>query len=111
MFHLKIKIENDLFRILVDTGATHSNVGKELMEKILSSNYSIFKPTPQSLMGANGETVEIIGQVVIPIMIGKDVKHVSFRLVSKLKSTSILGADMIKSIKLIPKRGGYQVTQ
>ena len=91
-----IKFEIDLFRILIDTGATHSYVSKELLEKTLSSNYSIFKPTSQSLRVANGETVRIIGQVVIPIMIGKDVRHVSFRLVPKLKSTSILGTDMIK---------------
>ena len=39
-FHLMIKFENDLFRILFDTGATHSYVGKELLEKILNSNYS-----------------------------------------------------------------------
>ena len=49
------------------------------------------KPTPESLIIANGETVEISGQVIIPIMIGKDVKHVSFRLVPKLRSTRILG--------------------
>ena len=34
-----IKFEDDLFRILVDTGATNSYVGKEPLEKILSSNY------------------------------------------------------------------------
>ena len=31
-FHLMIKFENNLFRILVDTGATHSYIGKELLE-------------------------------------------------------------------------------
>ena len=51
----------------------------------------------KSPMVANGETVEIIGQVVIPIMIGKDVKHVSFRLVPKLKYTSVLRTDIIKT--------------
>ena len=33
-FHLMIKFENNLYRILIDTGATHSCVGKELVEKI-----------------------------------------------------------------------------
>ena len=99
-FHSIIKFEYNLFRMLIDTGATHSYVGKELLAKILSSNYLIFKPTSQSLMVANGGNVEIIGQIVIPIMIGKDMKHVSFRLVPKLKSTSILGTDMIKSLKM-----------
>ena len=51
-------------------------------------------------MVANRETVGIIGQVSIPIMFGKEVKHVSFRLVPKLKSTSILGTDMIKNLKM-----------
>ena len=51
-------------------------------------------------MVANGETVIIIGQVVIPIMDGKDVNHVSFRLLPKLKSTSIFGTDMIKCLKM-----------
>ena len=55
----------------------------------------------QSLMVANGETAEIIGQAVIPIMIGKDIKHVSFLLIPKLKSTSILGTDMIENLKMI----------
>ena len=41
-----------------------------------------------------------MGQVVIPIMIGTGIKHVSFRLVPKLKSTSILGTDMIKNLKM-----------
>ena len=102
-FHLMIKFESNLYSIFVDTGATHSYVGKELRKKILSLNYPISKPTSQSLMVANGETVEIIEQVVIPIMIGKDVKHVkhvSFRLVPKLKSTSILGTGMIKNLKM-----------
>ena len=95
-----IKFEDNLFRILVDRGATHSYVGKELVEKISSLNYPISKPTSQNLMVANGETVEIIGQIVIPIMVGKDVKHVSFRLVPKSKSTSILGTDLIENIKM-----------
>ena len=47
-FHSMIKFENNLFRILVDTGATHSYVGKELLEKISSLNYPISKPTSQS---------------------------------------------------------------
>ena len=95
-----IKFENNLYRILVDTGATHSYVGKDLLEKILSLNHPISKPTSQSLIVANGETVEIIGQVMISITIGKKVKHVSFRLVPKLKSTSILGTDIIKNLKM-----------
>ena len=33
-------------------------------------------------------------------MIGKDVKHVLFRLVPKFISTSILGTDMIKNLKM-----------
>ena len=99
-FHSMTKFENDLYRILADTGVTHSYVGKELLEKILSLNYPISKPTSESLIVANGGTVEIIGQVIIPIMIGKDVKHVSFRLVPKLRSTSILGTDMIKNLKM-----------
>ena len=82
------KFENNLYRILFDTGATHSYVGKELLEKILSLNYTISKPTSESLTVANGGIVEIIEQVIIPIIIGKDVKHVSFRLVAKLRSTS-----------------------
>ena len=44
-FHLMLKFESNLYRILVDTGATHSYVGKELLEKILSLNYPISKPT------------------------------------------------------------------
>ena len=99
-FHLMTKFENNLYRILVDTGATHSYVGKELLEKILSLNYPISKPTSESLTVANEETVEIIEQVIIPIIIGKDIKHVSFRLVPKLRSTSILGTDMIKNLKM-----------
>ena len=63
--------------MLVDTGATHSYVSKELLQKILSLNYPISKPTSESLIVANRGTIEIIGQVIIPIMIGKDVKHVS----------------------------------
>ena len=77
-FYLMIKFEDNLFRILVDTGATHPYVDKELQGKILGLNYPISKPSSQTLTIANGETVEIIGQVVITIMIGKDLKHVSF---------------------------------
>ena len=99
-FHLMIKFENNLYKILIDTGATRSYVGKELLEKILRSNYPIAKPTSQNLIVANGEPVEIIGQVVIPIMIGKDIEHMSFRLVPKLRSTSILGTDMIRNLKM-----------
>ena len=51
-------------------------------------------------MVANGETMEIIRQVVLPLMIGKDIKHVSFRLVPKLTFTSILVTDMIKNLKI-----------
>ena len=36
-----IKFEDDLFRILADTGASHSYVGKELLGKNLTSNHSI----------------------------------------------------------------------
>ena len=58
------------------------SIFKSLLGKILSSNFSIFKPISQSLMVANGETVEIIGQVVIPIRIGKDMKHMGHNFVS-----------------------------
>ena len=51
-------------------------------------------------MVANGETAEIIGQVVTAIMIDEDVKHVSFWLVHKLKYRSILETNMIKSRKM-----------
>ena len=44
-FHLMIKFESNLYRILVDTGATHSYVGKKLLEQILILNYPISKPT------------------------------------------------------------------
>ena len=97
-FHSMTKLENNLNRILVDTGATHSYVGKELLEKILSLNYPISGRTSESLTVANERTVEIIGQVIIPIIIGKDVKLVSFRLVPKFRSTSILGTDMNKKM-------------
>ena len=99
-FHSMIKFEGNLFRILSDTGVTHSYVGKELLEKILNLNYPISEPTSQTLLVANGETVAIIGQVVILIIIGKDVKHMSFRLVPKLKSTRILGTEMIQNLKM-----------
>ena len=99
-FYSMIKFENNLYRILVDTGATHSYVGKEFLEKILSLNYPISKPTSQSLVVTNGESVEIIGQIIISIMIGKDIKHLSFRLVPKLRSTSILGKNMITNLKM-----------
>ena len=97
-----IKFENNLYKILIDTGATHSYVGKELLEKILSSNYPIAKPTSRNLIlvVANGEPIEIIGPAIIPNMIGKDVEHMSFRLVPKLRSTSILGTEMIKNLKI-----------
>ena len=100
-FHLMTKFESNLYRILVNKGATHSYVGKELLEKILSLDYPISKPTSESLTVTNGGTVEIIGQVIIPIIIGKDVKQVFFRLVPKLRSTIILGTDMIKNLKMI----------
>ena len=51
-------------------------------------------------MTTNEEIVEIIGQMVIPIIISKDIKHVSFRLSPKFNSTSILGREMIKSLKM-----------
>ena len=44
-FHLMMKFEDNLYRILVDTGVTHSYVGKELLEKIPSFNYPISKST------------------------------------------------------------------
>ena len=77
-FHLITKFENNLYRILVDTGATHSYVGKELLEKILSINYPISKPTSESLTVANGGTVEIIGQVIIHIIIGRTLNMCRF---------------------------------
>ena len=51
-------------------------------------------------MVSNEEIVEIIGQEVIPIRIVKHVKHVSFRLVPKLKSMSILGTSVIESLRM-----------
>ena len=56
-----IRFEEDLSRILVDTGTIYSYVDKELLAKILNTNYSIFEPISWSLIVAYGETVEIIG--------------------------------------------------
>ena len=44
-FNFMVKFEDNLFRILVDTEATYSYVDKELLEKILSLNNLISKPT------------------------------------------------------------------
>ena len=86
--HIIIKWENTKYKVLVDTGATHSYISKEF-----------FKQT-EKLIVANGQKLEISGQVLIPIEAGHIKKYLLFRLVPELRSTGILGTETIERLGL-----------
>ena len=98
--HIIIKSENTKYKVLVDTGATHSYISNEFFKQIKKLDYEIQKPSNDKLIVANGQKLEITGQVLIPIELGHIKKYLLFRLVPELRSTGILGTDMIERLGL-----------
>ena len=98
--HIIIKWENTKYKVLVDTGATHSYISKEFFKQIEKLDYEIKKPSNNKLIVANGQKLEITGQVLIPIEVGHTKKYLLSRLVPELRSTGILGTDMIERLGL-----------
>ena len=68
--HIIIKWKNTKYKVLVDTGATHSYISKEFFKQIEKLDYEIKKPSNDKLIVANGQKLEITGQVLIPIEVG-----------------------------------------
>ena len=58
--------------MLVDTGATHSYISKQFFEQIKKLDYEVKKPNNDKLIVTNGQKLQIIGQVSIPV----DVDHI-----------------------------------
>ena len=54
--------------MLVDTGATHSYIGKQFFKQIKELDYEVKKPNNDKLIVANGQQLQIIGQVLSPII-------------------------------------------
>ena len=86
--------------MLVDTGATHSYISKQFFKQIKELDYEVKKPNNDKLIVANGQQLQILGQVLIPIEVGHVNKHLLFRLVPELRSIGILGTDMIERLGL-----------
>ena len=86
--------------MLVDTGVTHSYSSKQFFEQIKKLDYEIKKPNNDKLIVANGQKLQIIGQVLIPIQVGHIKKYLLFRLVPELRSIGILGTDMMERLGL-----------
>ena len=76
--HIIIKWEKTKYKVLVDTGATHSYISKKFFKQIEKSDYEIKKSSNDKLIVANGQKLEITGQVLIPIEIGHIKKYLFF---------------------------------
>ena len=98
--HTIIKWENTKYKVLVDTGATHSYMSNEFFKQIEKLDYKIKKPSNDKLIVANGQKLEITGLVLIPIEVGHIKKYLLFILVPELRSTGILETDMIERLGL-----------
>ena len=86
--------------MLVDTGSTYSYISKQFFEQIKKLDCEIKKPNNDKLIVANGQKLQIIGQVLIPIEVGHIKKYLLFRLVPELRSIGILGTDMMERLGL-----------
>ena len=63
-------------------------------------DYEVKKPNNDKLIVANGQQLQIIGQVLSPTEVGHVKKYLLFRLVPELRSIGILGTDMIERLGL-----------
>ena len=86
--------------MLVDTGATHSYISKQFFKQIKELDYEVKEPNNDKSIVANGQELQIIGQVLIPIEVGHIKKYLLFRLVPELTSIGILGTDMMERLGL-----------
>ena len=92
-FHIIIKWKDTKYKMLVDTGATHSYISKQFFKQIKELDYEVKKPNNEKLIVANGQQLQIIGQVLIPIEVGHVKKYLPFRLLPELRSIGILGTE------------------
>ena len=89
-FHIIIKWKDTKYKMLVDTGTTHSYISKQFFKQIKELDYEVKKPNNGTLIVANGQQLQITGQVLIPIEVGHVKKYLLFRLVPELRSIGIL---------------------
>ena len=85
--------------MLVDTGATYSYMSQKNFNQIKELDYEVKKPNNNKLIVANGQQLQIIGQVLSPTEVSHVKKYLLFRLVPELRSTGILRTGMNQSNK------------
>ena len=100
-FHIIIKWKDTKYKMLVDTGATHSYISKQFFKQIKELDYEVKKPNNDKLIVANGQKLQTIGQVLIPIEVGHVKEYLLFRLVPELRSIGIPGTDTMERLGLI----------
>ena len=88
-FHIIIKWKDTKYKMLVDTGATHSYISKQFFEQIKKLDYEIKKPIDDKLIVANGQKIKITGHMLIPMEVGHFKKYLLCRLVPELRSMGI----------------------
>ena len=98
-FHILIKWKDTKYKMLVDTGATYSYMSQKNFNQIKELDYEVKKPNNNKLIVANGQQLQIIGQVLSPTEVSHVKKYLLFRLVPELRSTGILRTGMNQSNK------------
>ena len=88
-FHIIIKWKETKYKMLVDTGATHSYISKQFFKQIKELDYEVKKTNNDKLIVTNGQQLQIIGQVLIPMEVGHIKKYLLFRLVPELPGLEV----------------------
>lgn len=90
-FHIRIEIHGHEFNALIDTGATHSYLGAEVIQILHNTDTPIDDTPDRTATMGNGTQVTIEGAVTLPIRLGNITKKINFGLIPNLGSQGIIG--------------------
>ena len=91
---IKIRISKQVFSTLVDTGASVSVMNEETFKK-LNNQFPLQKSKLPMVRGVNGNVIRVLGNVTLPIEIGKLTVFQDFCVLDYINVPIILGRDFM----------------
>ncbi len=97
---VKLKVNNKIQSMLVDSGAQISCSTYKFVSKVLNTNKpALQKSDINNIVGVGGELHRVIGSVILPITFGEISIYHKFYVFTKLHYDAILGVDFLNEHK------------
>ena len=97
--YLEVKVGTDLVNGLLDIGASANCLGRNAMDIIDRQNL-MMKPSSASVRLADGQAVEVVGSVELPMTVGDETISMKFNVIPSLHQVLILGIPFFDQFDL-----------